>query len=1511
MASFTIPRNLLDIEREREDELCASQVPSKDRIDPSGVETAYEESITALGSGPLSILDQDAFDATYVAVRGLENLEPSNAITLALKLCQNLNAVVAGPLRELVAEGREKSDPVVISYRSAIHVYAFLLYCLHEHEHERAQKSDAEAKAAAPKKRGGKSKAASNAESDAAAWLDTVDRITKALSRTLQADLDGALYRSPADKFRLVEVCVLTVMRCLEDAVVKQTSTYTACLEVLALAATKHANCGGSLDVAAAALFGLVTEHEHGPSVAVDAANHTMRAHNSPSLAKALLSKFCEQDPEGYDEIAKRDTKPVKQVAEMLKLLATALPHVVHTQICQLEPFFGCQSATSIRSHLVEVMGQLMNYYMTDEMDETGGRLKQMSRLNAVNTLLQRANDMHALVRKNALSTIENLVLNKHWPLEYVVRAAQVAVARLDDSALAAGAALSLLCILVEKSAPNKLNDDFLQRNANLYEEQLKGMQPDVVDGDGEDVGPQWEAGTLGGNQDEQVADAPPVEPSQANIIQPTQVEQGTGAANDNSNGLTYSQLRLLVATLKSMLELSRTLAAALPEVEALLAAESADVVQKAIKLLTLCSAKDLQGAKESWRRVWHMVFSSSEKVQQTVLDAFFNFLGPGENVPPSHLSSMVGRLANMVDDIALCDQQALEELMRLRVTPGLCDDAHRFGPAAVRILLGNLHAAVSSSALLEQEGGAKAIEARGLAGRLSTLCGMVARHAPELVVHDTEKLVLDLKRSHIVLKDALLVRNLALILGDLSTSLHAAQRDRSGSGIYQPASHIPSALANLLSVLVSSHLPERGGAWPPAAQACIAALYRLHPEPHKLLQPLLQHLASELGTGSCSAAQITRTLFIVGCVATQQLALVDTLTKTVRRERNAREKANLEAGRADAAADDVGSQLGTGQAREHMLDALQEELEAKLMASDSLVGTWGKLVSGLCHDPTLLGAHADLASAAMTTLAKLMALDASYCEANCPVFFTRLTCGSRVQLAPGVRCSMLVALGDLSRRHPNIMEPWTERMFVCLNDENEEVSTTCLRILAHLILSDMTKPKGHMAQVARCLVARSEAVRELAVRLFNSLSSKQAKGGANKVYQYLPEIISAVTRGEPMAEQDFKAMMQRLLSYIKVDKLADSLKGRLCERFENVVCEFASGAGDAASEASGGSAAAAVAPPAPTAAPSAASYETVVREWRSLADCLALLPYSEKGLRNSMERLRCYKHALGDEHVYKVFKGMAEHGRKGNRTAELKQDIAEYEARLDEAHQSLREEQLQQAAAAAKAAAEAAAQVVAVKAEAEDMKPAACAEAQEEEEQSMGEIQRQEQQDEQQPGSAGDEDMMDADMEGGSKASEAENGNKQPEGDFLTADPDQEEEGDAEEVAEGGDGEGAEEEAYEDAAAEEGAEGEYKDAAAAEDEEGGAEEEYEDAAAEDGGTEEEFEDAAAAEEGAHEDYEDAASTQEGSADGDDAGGDDNDEEYEDGREVSEDGDGDDASPMDMDMDWEEEEEED
>lgn len=58
-----------------------------------------------------------------------------------------------------------------------------------------------------------------------------------------------------------------------------------------------------------------------------------------------------------------------------------------------------CRTAVTIRSNLVECMGELMEWYKERGMDEKNSRQLQISRQNAVLTLVSRGNDKGAFVR--------------------------------------------------------------------------------------------------------------------------------------------------------------------------------------------------------------------------------------------------------------------------------------------------------------------------------------------------------------------------------------------------------------------------------------------------------------------------------------------------------------------------------------------------------------------------------------------------------------------------------------------------------------------------------------------------------------------------------------------------------------------------------------------------------------------------------------------------------------------------------------------------------------------------------------------------------------------------------------------------------------------------------------------------------------------------------------------------------------------------------------------------------
>jgi hypothetical protein len=56
------------------------------------------------------------------------------------------------------------------------------------------------------------------------------------------------------------------------------------------------------------------------------------------------------------------------------------------------------------------------------------------------------------------------------------------------------------------------------------------------------------------------------------------------------------------------------------------------------------------------------------------------------------------------------------------------------------------------------------------------------------------------------------------------------------------------------------------------------------------------------------------------------------------------------------------------------------------------------------------------------------------------------------------------------------------------------DVALAALRVLSHLLLTDLVKPSAHVAAAARCLAAPLAHMRALAEQLFNSLAAKTVR---------------------------------------------------------------------------------------------------------------------------------------------------------------------------------------------------------------------------------------------------------------------------------------------------------------------------------------------------------------------------------------------------------------------------------
>jgi condensin complex subunit 1 len=243
-----------------------------------------------------------------------------------------------------------------------------------------------------------------------------------------------------------------------------------------------------------------------------------------------------------------------------------------------------------------------------------------------------------------------------------------------------------------------------------------------------------------------------------------------------------------------------------------------------------------------------------------------------------------------------------------------------------------------------------------------------------------------------------------------------------------------------------------------------------------------------------------------------------------------------------------------------------------------------------------------------------------------------------------------MVALGDLAFRFPNAVEPWTEHLYGLkkwgnsLHDGDAGVRQHAITVLAHLVLNDMMKVKGHIAEMARCLEDPDPRVASVARLLFHELSRKHG----NPIYNLLPDLLSRLSGDEGIEPEAFRRIMTRLLGFIDKDRQTEALADKFANRFAEAA--LAEG-------------------PKPA---------------RDVAFCLSQLQLSDKAFKKFMDQWKLYEPALYDKEVFASLMVLVQRAKKtyggksskskaagadGDAPDAAKQTVEEFELKLGTAH--------------------------------------------------------------------------------------------------------------------------------------------------------------------------------------------------------------------------------------------------
>lgn len=441
------------------------------------------------------------------------------------------------------------------------------------------------------------------------------------------------------------------------------------------------------------------------------------------------------------------------------------------------------------------------------------------------------------------------------------------------------------------------------------------------------------------------------------------------------------------------------------------------------------------------------------------------------------------------------------------------------------------------------------------------------------------------------------------------------------------------------------------------------------------------------------NAELLSRLFFVVGHVSVKMLVYLESMEAKARKARiqmrvdkkqlqeeeeaqatkKNKKKVVKDKEKKDKEADNIEDELAVGASEEYEMEQLREEAEQQMVkGKDSLLGPFGPVVVAVCSQPQTYQ-HVSLQQSAVLALCKLMCISAEFCETHLRLLFTILTKSKDATS----RSNILVALGDMSFRFPNLIEPWAPYMYACLNDTS--VRKHALMVLTHLILNDMQKAKRPVADIAKCLVDSDPRISNLAKMFFNELALK----GKNPVYNLLPDIISRLSNDENVNSESFRVILRFLITFIQKDKQTESLVEKLCHRFNQMDMDTV--IVQSVTEAEGEEMALIAAPEdiklkeEPQEGSLSESHAAVLlKQCRDVAYCLAQLSFSSPGaIKKLTDCFRFYGPKLGDKDIYESFTSIIGKAKKNvGIKPEQKQQLDDLLAKFSEVHDKAVEDQ-------------------------------------------------------------------------------------------------------------------------------------------------------------------------------------------------------------------------------------------
>ena len=1252
--------------------------------------------ITSSENG-LDRLSQDTIDVLYNLIANFGDLTDENRGLFAISLTELAAQAIESIEQQLSGEAKNARKQIIYFLVEFVKVNEQLA----KKENVEAEKilNQKTSKAAAKSK-------SKKGDSDTYSWMDLRHCCLKLIFQALCTEPSHLWNMGVVQENYLRGMWSISLMMLEErpqgvgGVGAVESTTRALCVAVITKSSSLFDPSSGALSSLSNALLNAIINAEHMPNFAAEICNKSRQTPLCSELVKDISHMSLLSTSTG-----------VKNIGAFIEALARVNPDLM----TQYWPILGVQidsRAYQIRSSLLHAMGLVISYIHTasadhtsevieeegadedkEEEDNEGGNAKNLNRLcrlrdDLLDLLTDRTHDVSPYTRSAVLKVWVYLLESKAVPVRRINAVAELAVDRLKDkTASVRKQALSVLTSLLDNNpfSGNLDEEAFLSKKVEVelaLKERIEALRATA--------GPAIELDLISGKnlpkevqgiqgEGEQDGDG---EESEEDLVEDEDEDDDFIDSDDVKQDAEVTALKDQMVFVSSVLEFLNTLSCAMPSIEEIGKSKSTPELVEVVRFFVRAVNFNVKGTKKSLQSTFSLVWHQEKAVSDECLLAFKSaYLTDGaavdaEALAPEEIAS------NLIHVCEMCDSSELASLEQIIGKLFLPSDMDKAVISALWVM------ALSPTA----EGDAK----MSRSGALSVLA-MVAKFQPLLIsparVHQICQVALHPSLLALNARGHGMEDNWEEHLAILKAASKCLQMCKGGGlsnskvlGDHKGQEELSAALStcfaplrDLIMGFFCREEEELSRRWFSACEEAMVSLFHIHPSPDMLLTSVVAPLfgslqgslspvdeSSSSGSGKimCSAARLSRLLFVLGQGALCSLIYTERLADLAKKASDSKllaaknDKSDLEKEAADAMEDEMGNAAAADADHERIFNHVVE----RQLVFENLLGKFHPLIAfivaneaGGKNGGTGPFSHPIVRETALLALCRYMCVSNGICEMYLPLLFTAL---EREQIDTN-RTTVMIALADLAFRFPNALEPWTTRMYARLNDGSASVRYNTLMVLTHLILNDMIKVKGQVSHVVMCLNDSCEQVRDLAHLFFNKLAERSN----NPVYNLLGDIIATLSRDKrsdattalpvapdtvtnpetalesqmgalrvddvilsevvtvaavdvdesslpqrTLSSKEFQMTLKFLLSFVKKDKQADGLFERLLTRL---------------------------------------GLAQTSTQKRNLAFCISELPVSPKGLKKLVELFKHVKDALHDPQVFKYIQDTATKAKK------------------------------------------------------------------------------------------------------------------------------------------------------------------------------------------------------------------------------------------------------------------------